>query len=339
MQLEAKCLTQAMTWRWVPPHERGAHLAEQVAVLAVGLLGPTPRRMAQQVDAHPGEQVGAVRAGLDPDGVADRLLELGVERRAPRHRHRERGAARHDDAAGAVGETRCPRCCGPAVLRRRSAPGCTLSHLQGPRRTTGPSPESESRSSPSLEGVDELDGSSEALNTSATLRSMRSFRPKMQGAWQTGPMERLTAADASFLYMENPVVHMHVTGVMVLDPTTMPGGYSFDKFREPRHQPAPPDPAVPPPAPDRAVRHRSSGVGRRSRLRHRPAPATARSSGRPGDRRANSPTYVGNYAVRAARRVAAAVGHGRARGARRRPDRAWCPRCTTSRSTACPGPT
>ena len=30
-------------------------------------------------------------------------------------------------------------------------------------------------------------------------------------------MERLTGSDASFLYMENPVVHMHVTGVILLE--------------------------------------------------------------------------------------------------------------------------
>ncbi|MBP6133864.1 WS/DGAT/MGAT family O-acyltransferase [Candidatus Microthrix sp.] len=44
-------------------------------------------------------------------------------------------------------------------------------------------------------------------------------------------MERTTAADASFLYMENPVVHMHVTGVMLIDPSTAPDGFSFDLFR------------------------------------------------------------------------------------------------------------
>jgi len=45
-------------------------------------------------------------------------------------------------------------------------------------------------------------------------------------------MERLKGADASFLYMENRVVHMHVTGVMVLDPSTMPDGYRFATFRD-----------------------------------------------------------------------------------------------------------
>ena len=44
-------------------------------------------------------------------------------------------------------------------------------------------------------------------------------------------MERITAADAAFLYMENPVVHMHVTGVLVLDPSTVPQGYTFERFR------------------------------------------------------------------------------------------------------------
>lgn len=44
-------------------------------------------------------------------------------------------------------------------------------------------------------------------------------------------MERISAADAAFLYMENPIVHMHVTGVLLLDPATVPGGYSFERFR------------------------------------------------------------------------------------------------------------
>ncbi len=44
-------------------------------------------------------------------------------------------------------------------------------------------------------------------------------------------MERITGGDAAFIYMENRVVHMHVTGVLVLDPSTMPHGYSFDEVR------------------------------------------------------------------------------------------------------------
>jgi diacylglycerol O-acyltransferase len=36
--------------------------------------------------------------------------------------------------------------------------------------------------------------------------------------------ERLTALDASFLYLERPAVHMHVAGVSVFDPSTRPDG-------------------------------------------------------------------------------------------------------------------
>ena len=36
--------------------------------------------------------------------------------------------------------------------------------------------------------------------------------------------ERLSALDASFLYLEKPNVHMHVAGLAVLDPSTRPGG-------------------------------------------------------------------------------------------------------------------
>jgi WS/DGAT/MGAT family acyltransferase len=45
-------------------------------------------------------------------------------------------------------------------------------------------------------------------------------------------MERLTGLDAAFLYLENPTNHMHVAMTMVLDPDTVPGGYSFDKLKE-----------------------------------------------------------------------------------------------------------
>ena len=35
-------------------------------------------------------------------------------------------------------------------------------------------------------------------------------------------MERLSGLDASFLYLETPAQLMHVCGVIVLDPSTMP---------------------------------------------------------------------------------------------------------------------
>jgi len=42
-------------------------------------------------------------------------------------------------------------------------------------------------------------------------------------------MQRLTGMDASFLYLETPTNHMHVAATAVFDPTTVPGGYSFEK--------------------------------------------------------------------------------------------------------------
>lgn len=44
-------------------------------------------------------------------------------------------------------------------------------------------------------------------------------------------MERMTASDAWFLYLESPTVHLHVTGLLVLDPTTAPKSLSFAKLR------------------------------------------------------------------------------------------------------------
>jgi diacylglycerol O-acyltransferase / wax synthase len=45
-------------------------------------------------------------------------------------------------------------------------------------------------------------------------------------------MQRLTGLDAVFLYMETPSIHMHVASTAVFDPSTVPGGYSFDKVKD-----------------------------------------------------------------------------------------------------------
>jgi len=45
-------------------------------------------------------------------------------------------------------------------------------------------------------------------------------------------MERLTGLDASFLYIESKNVPLHICSVAELDPSTIPGGYSFDKLRD-----------------------------------------------------------------------------------------------------------
>ncbi len=44
-------------------------------------------------------------------------------------------------------------------------------------------------------------------------------------------MQRLSGIDTAFLYLETPTTHMHVQAVMLLDPSTVPGGYSFAKIR------------------------------------------------------------------------------------------------------------
>jgi diacylglycerol O-acyltransferase len=44
-------------------------------------------------------------------------------------------------------------------------------------------------------------------------------------------MERLSGLDASFLYLETPSLHMHVALTLVFDPSTVPGGYSFEKMK------------------------------------------------------------------------------------------------------------
>ena len=44
-------------------------------------------------------------------------------------------------------------------------------------------------------------------------------------------MDRLSGLDASFLYLETSSQLLHVCGIIVLDPATIPGGYDFAKFK------------------------------------------------------------------------------------------------------------
>jgi len=45
-------------------------------------------------------------------------------------------------------------------------------------------------------------------------------------------MQRLTGLDAGFLYMETPTSFMHVASLIVIDPSTAPDGWSFDRIRD-----------------------------------------------------------------------------------------------------------
>lgn len=45
-------------------------------------------------------------------------------------------------------------------------------------------------------------------------------------------MQRLSGADAAFIYLETPRSHMHVAMTGIYDVSTMPGGYDFDRIRD-----------------------------------------------------------------------------------------------------------
>ncbi|MGZ8733648.1 MAG: wax ester/triacylglycerol synthase domain-containing protein, partial [Acidimicrobiia bacterium] len=45
-------------------------------------------------------------------------------------------------------------------------------------------------------------------------------------------MRRLSGMDAAFLYLENAGTTMLVQAIMLLDPSTVPGGYSFEKVKD-----------------------------------------------------------------------------------------------------------
>ena len=90
--------------------------------------------------------------------------------------------------------------------------------------------------------------------------------------WNTGrgaSMRRLSGMDTAFLYLETPTTHMHVQAVMILDPSTVPGGYSFEKIKAHLASRLPRAARVPAPARVRSVRSASTGVVRRPALRLR----------------------------------------------------------------------
>lgn len=45
-------------------------------------------------------------------------------------------------------------------------------------------------------------------------------------------IEQLGGLDAAFLYGETPTMHLHVCGLLILDTSTMPGGYGFETIRQ-----------------------------------------------------------------------------------------------------------
>jgi WS/DGAT/MGAT family acyltransferase len=57
-------------------------------------------------------------------------------------------------------------------------------------------------------------------------------------------VEQLGGLDAAFLYGETPTMHLHVCGLLLLDPSTMPSGYSYDAIRAMAHERLPKIPSV-----------------------------------------------------------------------------------------------
>lgn len=56
------------------------------------------------------------------------------------------------------------------------------------------------------------------------------------GAPNIGGMQRLSGLDASFLYLETAKQPLHVCSILEIDTSTMPGGYTFDRFRDALNQ-------------------------------------------------------------------------------------------------------
>ena len=86
-------------------------------------------------------------------------------------------------------------------------------------------------------------------------------------------MQRLSGLDASFLYLETPAQLLHVCGVIILDPETVPERLLVHEVQGRARAPDRRRADVPPQAQAGAARDRPPGVGGRRGLRHRPARA------------------------------------------------------------------
>ncbi len=89
-------------------HRQGrGHLAQQVGVLAVGLLGTSPQGMAEQVQAGSQPHVGALGARLLRGRAADAVLQGSVPARSAGHGHGEaRGGAEADPSRAVSADDR-----------------------------------------------------------------------------------------------------------------------------------------------------------------------------------------------------------------------------------------
>ena len=64
-----------------------------------------------------------------------------------------------------------------------------------------------------------------------SVRKQRARTSWTLGVGTEGTVRKLSGIDADMLYGETPTWHMHIGGLMVLDPSTMVGGFDFDAAR------------------------------------------------------------------------------------------------------------
>ena len=133
-------------------------------------------------------------------------------------------------------------------------------------------------------------------------------------------MQRMTGIDPMFIYSDTPETPMEIAYVCVFDPSSLPGGYSFERVTGVLQTRIPTAAAVPAPAHGRPARTGSSALGRRSRLRPGQPSPPRRTPGAGGRRRIPGQGGPGDGA--SAHAGAAAVGDARRRGHGRRHDRA-----------------
>ena len=150
-------------------------------------------------------------------------------------------------------------------------------------------------------------------------------------------MDRLSGLDASFLYLESNQQLMHVCGLILLDPSTIPGGYSFDAMKAELDRRVRPIPMF-----HRKLKFVPGGIDHPVWVEDhdfdidRPRPPAALPVTR---RRGRALGVLRTPRRHPARPLAPAVGDVGHRGPGQRARSRSSRRCTTPRSTACPART
>ena len=248
---------------------------------------PPRRRTPRRPAPRPGAKVStSAKCRLSVPGRSPSGRRRHARRRAPSgarwHQHeRARAPASSHLAADATRGRGCPRARSTIAEGRVRVESRPAAAFDAARRRT-----SRRRVEPIVDGASSTSGSGcSPPSGPASSRAGASpdppetaSRDRRAAPLVGADMDRLSGLDASFLYLETPAQLMHVCGLIVLDPSTMPEPYTFAGAARRHRRAGPRRTRLHPQAAPGPARARPPGLGARPAVRHRAARAPARAA-------------------------------------------------------------